>query len=334
MKKEDYMSKYNFKNMVFEGGGVKGIAYGGALYELEEMGILSSIERVAGTSAGAITAVLLAVGYNHKEVSDIVASINFNDFADDSAGIVRDAERFISDFGWHKGDFFRRWIGKLIRNKKGKKDLTFKELHESKNSLDLYLVATNLSDQTSEIFSHEHTPDIEIRDAARMSMSIPLYFKCVRYGKDKDIMIDGGVAWNYPLNIFDNIKYVSNPKNGEKVSYNKSDGYILNQETLGFRLDSMQEIDFNQSNWSNVPKDIDNILNYAMSLVEFMHTMANKKHLHKNDWNRTVFIDTLDVNTTDFNISKKKINDLIESGKNGVKKHFDWRNQELIKKPY
>ena len=197
------MSNYNFRNLVFEGGGVKGIAYGGALYELEQMGVLSGIERVAGTSAGAITAVLLAVGYDHKEVSDIVAGTNFNDFADDSLGIVRDAERFISDFGWHKGDFFRKWVGKLISNKKGKKDLTFKELNESGNSLSLYLIATNLSDQVSEIFSHEHTPEVEIRDAARMSMSIPLYFKCVRHGKDRDIMVDGGVVWNYPLNIFD-----------------------------------------------------------------------------------------------------------------------------------
>lgn len=327
------MNKYNFENLVFEGGGVKGIAYGGALHQLHKLGVLSNIKRVAGTSAGAITAVLLAVGYSYKEVSDIVASVNFNDFADDSNGIVRDAKRFISDFGWHKGDFFRKWMGKLIRNKKGKKDLTFKELYESSNSLDLYLVATNLSDQASEIFSYEHTPNVEIRDAARMSMSIPLYFKCVRYGKDKDIMIDGGVAWNYPLNIFDNIKYVSNSKNGEKVLYNKSDGYVLNHETLGFRLDSEKEIDFNQSNWSNVPKDIDNILNYAMSLVGFMHTMANKKHLHKNDWNRTIFIDTKDVNTTDFDISKEKINSLIESGENGVKTHFKWRDKNFNKKP-
>ena len=72
-----------------------------------------------------------------------------------------------------------------------------------------------------------------------------------------------------------------------------------------------------------------------MALVGFMHTAANKKHLHKNDWNRTVFIDTLDVNTTDFDLTKSKIDDLIESGKQGVKTHFEWRDrdQELSNKP-
>lgn len=318
-----------FRNLVFEGGGVKGIAYGGALKELNDRDILKKITRVAGTSAGAITAVLLAVGYSHDEVSDIVADTNFNDFADDSLGIVRDAERFISDFGWHKGEVFRKWMGNLIRAKAGKKDLTFNELKKSKKielKRDLYLVGTNLSDQVSQIFSYEHTPDLEIRDAARMSMSIPLYFRCVRWGTDKDVMIDGGVAWNYPLNIFDHDNYLVNVKNGKKVTYNTSAGYRFNHETLGFRLDTKKEIELNQNNWANVPKDIDNILNYAVALVGFMHSMANKKHLHKNDWERTVFIDTLTVNTTDFDISDNMIGKLIQSGRDGVIEYLDWRN--------
>ena len=42
-----------FKNLVFEGGGVKGIAYAGALQVLEQQTIMPDIKRVAGTSAGA-----------------------------------------------------------------------------------------------------------------------------------------------------------------------------------------------------------------------------------------------------------------------------------------
>ena len=44
-----------FRNLVFEGGGVKGIAYAGAVAVLEDKGILPGIRRVAGTSAGAIS---------------------------------------------------------------------------------------------------------------------------------------------------------------------------------------------------------------------------------------------------------------------------------------
>ncbi len=45
---------YEYKNLVLEGGGIRGLAYPGALKVLEEKGIIKNIERVAGTSAGAL----------------------------------------------------------------------------------------------------------------------------------------------------------------------------------------------------------------------------------------------------------------------------------------
>lgn len=47
---------------VFEGGGVKGIGLVGALSVIEKAGY--QFENLAGTSAGAIVAGLLAVGFN------------------------------------------------------------------------------------------------------------------------------------------------------------------------------------------------------------------------------------------------------------------------------
>ncbi len=57
--------------------------------------------------------------------------------------------------------------------------------------------------------------------------------------------------------------------------------------------------------------------------------MANKKHLHKNDWNRTIFIDTLGVKTTEFDLSEEKIKSLIESGAQGVKTYFEWQEKVM-----
>jgi NTE family protein len=65
-QEEDEMaSNYHFRNLVFEGGGVKGIAYVGALRQLEARGIMEEIRRVGGTSAGAINAVMLSLGYSN-----------------------------------------------------------------------------------------------------------------------------------------------------------------------------------------------------------------------------------------------------------------------------
>ena len=106
---------YKFKNLVFEGGGVKGIAYVGALKVLEQENILSKIKRVAGTSAGAFVAVLVGLGYTYKDLKKILWDLNFKDFMDDSWGITKDTKRLIKEFGWYKGDFFRNLVGTYVK---------------------------------------------------------------------------------------------------------------------------------------------------------------------------------------------------------------------------
>ena len=57
-------------DLVFEGGGVKGIGLAGALATLEERGYRP--QNVAGTSAGSISAALLAAGYSAAELREII----------------------------------------------------------------------------------------------------------------------------------------------------------------------------------------------------------------------------------------------------------------------
>lgn len=320
---------YNFKNLVFEGGGVKGIAYGGALEALDKKGVLSNITKVAGTSAGAINATLLALDYSSAEVSKIIAETNFKDFEDKSSLPVN-LYRLFKGYGWFKGDAFREWIGEKIKAKTGSARFTFRDLnnainHDKAKFRQLYVISTNLTQQYAEIFSFENSPSVPVRDTVRMSMSIPLYFRSVK--KFGDVMVDGGVTYNYPINLFDNIKYLSNKKNTADKTPD-ADGYVFNCETLGFRLDSKEVIKYNRDDWKNVPIKINSFKDYALGLLDFMMDMANKAHLHSDDWNRTIFIDTLDVKTTDFKLKEEKIRALIESGEKGVKDYFEWRDKD------
>ena len=98
-----------FRNLIFEGGGVKGIAYVGAMQVLEQRGVLKNIERVGGTSAGAINALLFALGFDIPSQREILESIAFKKFMDDSFGLIRDIRRLAKSFGWYKGDFFSGW---------------------------------------------------------------------------------------------------------------------------------------------------------------------------------------------------------------------------------
>ena len=187
--------EYHFKNLVFEGGGVKGIAYVGALRELDRRGIMKDIARVGGTSAGAITAVLVGLNYSLSEIDAILRSLDFKKFMDDSWGVIRDTDRLLNDFGWYKGDCFRDWIGRVIEKKAGNSEATFNDLDslkEQQGFRDLYLIGTNLSTKFSEVFSCEHTPRMCVADAVRISMSIPLFFAAKRNFRN-DLYVDGGV---------------------------------------------------------------------------------------------------------------------------------------------
>jgi len=57
----------------FEGSGVKGIGFVGAIAVAEEKGF--TWQNVAGTSAGAIVATLLASGYTTDEMREVSSNI-------------------------------------------------------------------------------------------------------------------------------------------------------------------------------------------------------------------------------------------------------------------
>ncbi len=56
--------------------------------------------------------------------------------------------------------------------------------------------------------------------------------------------------------------------------------------------------------------------------------IANKAHLHENDWHRTVFIDAKGVGTTDFNLTTDEVEELIRSGEEGTSAYFRWLDDQ------
>lgn len=295
------MTTYPYKNLVFEGGGVKGIAYVGALGELEKHDILKNIERVGGTSAGAITAILVALKYTTEEIKEILWDLDFKKFMDDSFGILRDTHRLLYNFGFYKGDFFKIWISEIIEEKTGGYTTTFQEVHDM-GFLDLYLIGSNLSTGYSEIFSHEHTPSMSVTEAARISMGIPLFFQAVE-SDEGYIYVDGGLFNNYPVKLFDN--------------------YGPKEETLGFRLDSKVEIETFSGDDSPETKRISDFFDYIQALFGALMNQQDSRHLHSGDWKRTVYIPCDGVGAIDFDINDDQKKQLVDSGIAGVKKYFD-----------
>src|SRR4051812_17815452 len=93
---------------VFEGGGVKGIGLVGALSVIERRGYTWA--NLAGTSAGAIVASLLAAGYTGPELKDLVGSLDYTRFKDpDWVGripAIGAVLNLLTGKGLYQGDYF------------------------------------------------------------------------------------------------------------------------------------------------------------------------------------------------------------------------------------
>jgi NTE family protein len=329
-----------FRNLVFEGGGVKGIAYVGAMQILEQRRILADIRRVGGASAGAINALVFALGYSIQEQNEILRSVEFSKFMDSSFGAIRDIRRLAREFGWYKGDFFQGWIADLVKQKMGTTRVTFGDMKDSR-SPELYMIGTNLSTGFAEVFSHERHPRMPVVEAVRISMSIPLFFAAVRRGtKEKEeLFVDGGVQLNYPVKLFDRLRYVDLEREADAVRhtsyYNEENArfalihptrtpYIYNRQTLGLRLDTQDEIALYRYDEPLRGKPIKSFQDYARALLQALMNAQEHTHLHSDDWQRTVYLNTLDVRTTDFHISPERQMALLEEGIKGAETYFKW----------
>ena len=320
---------------------MKGIAYVGALEVLEREGILQNIKRVAGTSAGAMMAVMVGLRYTADEVKEKLWKLNFKKFMDSSFGIVRDSKRLIDEYGWYKGDYFRDLMADLIKEKTGNGEMTFKQLAATKKFRDIYLVGVDLSTGISKTFCNDDiSGDMKVADAARISMSIPLFFASVK--KDDHIYVDGGLLDNYSIKTFDKVDFVDDKKHNirrteyyEKLNTKKvvreqigDNHYIYNKETLGFRLDAKEDIAMYLSHKETVRNEINTFFTYSKALVTTLIDFQDNVHLHSDDWQRTVYIDTLGVRAIDFGIPNEKKQKLVESGRKYTEAYLEWYNNE------
>ena len=301
---------YEFENLVFEGGGVKGLAFCGALKVLEEKGIMKNIKRLAGSSAGAITAGLLACGYTADGILKKLRGKNFNDFKDDSWGFIRDLWRLKNKYGFHLGKEFYNWYGALLEDETGKADITFADVFDDCDK-ELVITGTCLNRRETHYYTKDRNPNMSIRQAVRISMSIPLFFAAVEW--KGDLLVDGGVLNNYPLWVFDG----KGPKDPQ------ARGAKPNRKTLGLKLLTEEEIAEGGSGQRR-ENEINDIKDFALSLVESLTSQIERLHIKPRDWERTIAINTRHVKTTDFDMKDTDKKMLLEEGRKGAEKFFAW----------
>jgi NTE family protein len=212
-------------------------------------------------------------------------------------------------------------------------------------------MGADLSTGYSKIFSATHTPDVKIADAARISMSIPLFFAAIKgVNGDDHVYVDGGLLDNYAVKVFDRDSYLFDQNNARRTEYYKKinetmrarnaklrgvkaiNEYVYNKETLGFRLDGKEEIEmYLDPNAEPTVKEIKSLFTYTKALVTTLIDFQNNLHLHSDDWQRTIYIDTLGIGATDFDISQTKKEQLVSSGRDFTQAYLDWYNNDEAK---
>ena len=171
---------------------------------------------------------------------------------------------------------------------------------------------------------------MEIRQAVRRSMCFPFVFQAVRTA-DSDVVIDGGLAIFFFIYSVYNDFYIVNPRNAEPVDYNPTPGYCFNHETLGFKL--VENAPLYPPTEPSVNKSIHGIKDFTMGMVEFWLQAAQRLHVHKKDWKRSVALDTNGVKVTEFDLPQAKIDTLLRNGRQGLVQFLKWRRSQPTELP-
>ena len=337
---------------VFEGGGVKGIGLVGALSCCEEKGY--SWKSVAGTSAGALTAALVAAGYTALETKIELDRLMHQPDESGCLGYERFKDKSLVDRipglgpalslgfekGIYEGEFFEQWLRDLLY-KKNKR--TFGDLINSEHAMKpkthpkrytLRVIASDLTrrrmlilpQDIADFEEFDGDPDkLDIARAVRMSMGIPFFFEPVQLTcRDED----------FPRTEEELEREKSERHRIEFSSKHRRcfivDGGVLSNfpvglfdappgraprwPTFGFKLVAPSD---------NRPSRINGPVSMFGALFTTMMEAHDQRHMDEETEIRTVRIRTEKVKTTDFSLNPLDSDALYERGRRGAEKFFN-----------
>ncbi len=290
-------------DLVFEGGGVKGVGLAGAYGHLDGQGYQP--QRVAGTSAGAITAALVAAGYTGEELRQLVLEeMTYRSFEDGGQWPLSQGIEMLRHKGLHPGTYFEGWMREHLE---AKGITTFGQLRdpigESANpdqaQYRLQVIASDLTRERMLVLPRDAKsqlgidPDeLEVARAVRMSMSIPIFFDPVVHQNptdrtDEHVIVDGGLLSNFPVWLFD-----CPPDQTPRwptfgmllVAPNQRDPLVANPPAEAPARES------------------GSITGFLMSIGRTMMEAHDRLYVEQANYARTIPIGTLGVKTTQFSI--------------------------------
>lgn len=240
--------------LVLSGSGTLYPIHVGAVIALMEEGY--EITEVCGVSGGSIIAGALASGFNtpislRRVFTQLHPSWDWNMFSLLRCGLI-------------KGDKIKKQMQEIFIT------------NMDNAHIPIHIVTSNLSKRQKQIFSSISHPKEKLCEIIRISMGFPGLFEYVL--RDGDVMIDGGVYSNFPLEVFGD-----------------------DENVIGIEISS-----------NTIPK-ITNIFNFISALGDAMVVKSVTEEKEDQSKAKVIQLKT-DLNNMNLSVTKEYIEQLIEFG--------------------
>ena len=298
-------------DLVLEGGGVKGIGLVGAVTALDAAGYC--FPRVAGSSAGAIVASLVAAlqgaGEPVDRLAEIVRTVDYRRFRDPGGlgrlPVVGRALSLLAHDGLYEGryleDFLTGALGEL-----GVRTFADLRLPDDDPAADglaperrsrLVVTVSDLSRQRLARLPWDleeyGVDDLPVARAVRASAAIPFFFRPVRQrtADGEATWVDGGLLSNFPVELFD-----------------RTDAADPRWPTFGVRLTTRPPT-------PPVTRELDGAVAIGLAALDTLLTDQGTAYLEDPcTVERTVFVPTSGVSVVDFDLDAATTERLFTSG--------------------
>lgn len=189
--------------LVLSGGGAKGLAHIGVLKVIDSMGV--RVDYIAGTSMGAVVGGLYASGYSAMQLDSIFREVDIDVLLGDKVPRAsktfqerRNSEKYaaslpLNNFKIKLPSSISR--GQNVFNLFTKLTMNEREITDfSKLPIPFYCIATNMETGGAVLLDKG-----SLAEAISISSALPTLFQPVEH--DGELLMDGGIANNYPIEI-------------------------------------------------------------------------------------------------------------------------------------
>ncbi len=160
---------------------------------------MRSVREYVGTSAGAITALALAIGFSIKELTEKLLTFDFSELQDPNAFDVENVMNFLELNGLDNGDTMLAYFSNILEQRGFSPKLTFSQLLKLRG-VTLRVLATDVRSAQPFEFSPSKTPNTSILEGMLASVAIPFYFTPRAVPASQEgWLADGGLLFHYPL---------------------------------------------------------------------------------------------------------------------------------------